>query len=105
MTVFGQLRAMLDRFGHTLQAGDAVIVLTKADTIWHIHSITPHVDPKDPPGMLKVELLSHHTVIIPKNTPLPDVVLAFSIEEQKARIAAQNMTPPPGNLPKKEGES
>lgn len=85
--------AVLDKVGRPLSPGDAIFIMGKTDTIWSVYEITPVLDPKLPPGAMAIVLTSSYRAIVQRNTPLPDVLLVLSAEEQAGRTGLQ--APPP----------
>jgi hypothetical protein len=80
---------VLDCRGRELQVGDELIVVLNGPTYVRVAAIAPELDPKAPPGMMRVSLGALYQFYAPRGQRNTEFVRVQTVQE------AGPLTPPP----------
>jgi hypothetical protein len=85
--------AALDSLGRSLVEGDVVLLKDTAGMLWNVTGVHAEVDPRQPPNLVRVELVARRALRVRAGS-IVDLVRVRSAEEAGTPAAEQEFFPP-----------
>lgn len=83
----------LDSLGRSLTQGDVVLLKDTAGMLWNVTGVHAEVDPRQPPNLVRVELVARRGLRVRAGAVLGDLVRVRTAEETGAAAAVQEFLP------------